>query len=172
MEPIESVMLTVEQEPSEEALRALTRSLLAYNHLHVPQENARALAVFLRTEAGALLGGARGYTHWDWLFVSHLWVDERLRGRGWGQRLMASIEEAAVRRGCQAVHLDTFSFQALGFYEKLGYERFGTLPDYPRGESRYFLWKRLSDNPPLRHGVPDGGTLRPSTPSTDREEIP
>jgi ribosomal protein S18 acetylase RimI-like enzyme len=85
-----------------------------------------------------------GYTHWEWLFVSHLWVDERLRGQGWGGRLMARIEEAAVRRGCHSAHLDTFSFQALGFYEKQGYARFGTLPDYPRGESRYFLSKRLA----------------------------
>lgn len=143
MESMSAVTLTVVQEPSDEELRALIRSLVAYNDTRVPRENARDLAVFLRAEEGGLLGGAMGYTHWDWLFVSHLWVDERLRGRGWGQRLMASIEEAAVRRGCHAVHLDTFSFQALGFYEKLGYERFGTLPDYPRGESRYFLWKRL-----------------------------
>jgi hypothetical protein len=39
--------------------------------------------------------------------------------------------------------LDTFSFQARPFYEKLGYEVFGQLEDYPRGHSRYFLQKRF-----------------------------
>ena len=144
MDATNAVTMTVVEEPSEEELRALIRSLVRYNESRAVPENARDLAVFVRAEDGTLLGGAMGYTHWEWLFVSHLWVDERLRGQGWGGRLMASLEEAAVRRGCHSAHLDTFSFQALGFYEKQGYARFGTLPDYPRGESRYFLCKRLA----------------------------
>ncbi len=136
--------LTVEQEPAPEALQELVRHLVAYNHSHVGPESFHRLAVFIRSPEGALLGGALGSTHWDWLFVSHLWVDERLRGQGWGSRVMASIEAAAVARGCNKVHLDTFGFQALGFYEKRGYVRFGTLPDFPPGHSRYFLWKPLT----------------------------
>ncbi|HEX5747809.1 MAG TPA: GNAT family N-acetyltransferase [Archangium sp.] len=144
MDALDAVKMTVVEEPSEEELRTLIRSLVRYNETRAAPEKARDLAVFIRSEDGSLLGGAMGYTHWEWLFVSHLWVDERLRGQGWGGRLMASIEDAAVRRGCHSAHLDTFSFQALGFYEKQGYTRFGTLPDYPRGESRYFLNKRLT----------------------------
>jgi hypothetical protein len=48
------------------------------------------------------------------------------------RRLMQEIEAAAAWRSCRAAHLDTFSFQALEFYENLGYGRFGMLPDYPR----------------------------------------
>jgi hypothetical protein len=39
--------------------------------------------------------------------------------------------------------LDTFSFQARGFYEKLGYEEFGQL-DYPPDHHRHFMRKRLT----------------------------
>lgn len=144
MDSTDAGTMTVVEEPSEEELRALIRSLVRYNETRAVPENARDLAVFVRAEDGTLLGGVMGYTHWEWLFVSHLWVDERVRRQGWGGRLMARIEEAAVGRGCHSAHLDTFSFQALGFYEKQGYARFGTLPDYPRGESRYFLSKRLT----------------------------
>ncbi|WP_257459643.1 GNAT family N-acetyltransferase [Archangium lipolyticum] len=139
----DTLKVTVEQEPLPEETRAVVRNLVAYNRTRAPPEDWKPLAVLLRTQDGTVCGGAEGFTHWGWLFVSHLWVGEHLRGQGWGRRLMACIEEAAVARGCHAVHLDTFSFQALGFYEKQGYERFGTLPDYPPGESRYFLWKRL-----------------------------
>ncbi|MDB5536981.1 MAG: Acetyltransferase family protein, partial [Devosia sp.] len=41
------------------------------------------------------------------------------------------------------IWLDTFSFQARPFYEKLGYSVFGTIPDYPPGGARYFLSKTL-----------------------------
>ena len=36
-----------------------------------------------------------------------------------------------------------FPFQSLGFCERLGYERFAALDDYPPGEQRPFLRKRL-----------------------------
>jgi ribosomal protein S18 acetylase RimI-like enzyme len=48
------------------------------------------------------------------------------RRRGVGRELMAQAEARAVERGCHAAWLDTFSFQARSFYEKLGYGEFGT----------------------------------------------
>ena len=43
----------------------------------------------------------------------------------------------------QDVYLYTFSFQAPGFYRKLGYREFGKLNDFPKGQSRYWLNKAL-----------------------------
>jgi len=39
---------------------------------------------------------------------------------------------------------DTFDFQARGFYERLGYEAFAELQDFPRGHSRFFMKKTLA----------------------------
>ena len=39
--------------------------------------------------------------------------------------------------------LDTFEFQALGFYQKQGYEIFGTLEGYCKKYERYYLRKKL-----------------------------
>jgi hypothetical protein len=39
--------------------------------------------------------------------------------------------------------LDTFEFQARGFYEHQGYTCFADLPDYPPGFSRFFMKKSL-----------------------------
>jgi ribosomal protein S18 acetylase RimI-like enzyme len=50
----------------------------------------------------------------------------------------------AAARGCIGVWLDTYAFQARGFYEKLGYEVFGTLADHPRGGGRFFMRKLLA----------------------------
>ena len=55
---------------------------------------------------------------------------------------MQSAQHEAHLRGCRHAYLDTFDFQALGFYQKLGYELFGHLDDYPPGHTKYFLQKR------------------------------
>jgi hypothetical protein len=52
-------------------------------------------------------------------------------------------EAEARQRGAQHAYLDTFSFQAPGFYKKHGYQVFGELQDFPPGHQRYFLTKQL-----------------------------
>jgi GNAT superfamily N-acetyltransferase len=72
-----------------------------------------------------------------------LWVSEELRGGGLGAHLLGTAEAAARERGCGAVWLDTFSFQAPDFYKKPGYRQFGQLDDFPPGHAHHFLWKPL-----------------------------
>ena len=108
--------------------------------------DARRLGVFLRTPEGRMAGGLFGVTLWNWLFIKHLWVHEALRGKGAGSRLVSAAENEARRRGCAHAAVDTFSFQAPGFYQRLGYRVAGRLEDCPPGETRYYLEKRvLSD---------------------------
>ena len=123
---------------------ALADGLEAFNEGrwpgHLPWQE---LAVFVRDADGAVVGGLAGHTYAGWLFVQYFWLAEALRGAGLGRGLLAQAERIAVRRGCHSAYLDTFSFQARGFYEKLGYEVFGAL-DYPPGRQRHFLRKRLA----------------------------
>jgi GNAT superfamily N-acetyltransferase len=56
---------------------------------------------------------------------------------------MNRAEIFARERGCIGMWLDTFEFQARGFYEKLGFEVFGTIEDHPVGMNRYFMKKRF-----------------------------
>ncbi len=135
--------ITVEEHPSDSDQTSLIQSLVAFNRSQAGDEQYEPLAVFGRAADGEIHCGALGYTHWNWLFVSHLWVHESLRGHDLGTRLLGSIEDAARARGCGAVYLDTYSFQARGFYEKRGYTLFGELPDYPPGGKKFFLWKKL-----------------------------
>lgn len=101
------------------------------------------LVIHAKAEEGDLLGGLVGFTSWQWLFVRLLWVSEKSRSQGVGTELMRAAEDEARRRGCIGVWLDTFSFQALAFYERLGYRQFGKLEDFPPGHQRFFLERRL-----------------------------
>ena len=105
---------------------------------------SRLLAVTIRDpESGEITGGLYGVSYYGWLFIELLIIPERYRGQRLGTRLMQQAEAAASDRGCLGVWLDTFSFQARGFYEKLGYEVFGEIADFPPGKSRFWLRKRL-----------------------------
>lgn len=135
--------LLVLDSPDPDAVREIISNLVAANELVAPPEGYQPLAVTARQHE-RLIGGAAGHTHWGWLFISHLWVDHRHRGVGLGSGLMGSMEDAARRRDVGAAHLDTYDFQALEFYERLGYVVFGKLDDFPVGHTRYFLQKSLT----------------------------
>ena len=130
--PVEADALTVERGLIEHALAA-----------GVEARNYSPLAVILYDETNKVVGGLVGATVWGWLHVRECWVADQYRGRGWGTRLLEAAERRALDRHCHHAYLDTFDFQALGFYEHLGYEIFGTLDDFPRGHTRYFVKKPL-----------------------------
>jgi len=98
---------------------------------------------YVKNSRGETMGGLLGNIWGGWLYVTYLWIDEPQRGRGWATRLMDRAEAYARERGCHSATLDTHSFQARPFYEKLGYEVFGTLDDYPKGHKKFFLKKKL-----------------------------
>src|SRR5262245_48923149 len=136
-------LISLEEHPSPEDERAIRKGLYLFNRLYTPEDNYQPLTLFLRAPDQALVGGLLGETYWGWLHISILWLEESLRGQGYGSQLLAKAEDEARQRGCHAVHLDTLSFQALTFYEHRGYKVFGILHDHPAGHSRYFLTKPL-----------------------------
>ncbi|HEY4169870.1 MAG TPA: GNAT family N-acetyltransferase [Reyranella sp.] len=98
---------------------------------------------FVKSERGETLGGVLGSVWGGWLHIAYLWIDDSVRGKDWGTRLMDQAETYGRERGCHSVTLDTHSFQARPFYESRGYEVFGTLDDYPKGHKKFFLRKKL-----------------------------
>ena len=115
-----------------------------YTESQVPWTSYEDLTLYVRDESGAIVGGLLGETGRGWLHISVAWVTEECRGKGHGSALVQLAEQEAVRRGCHSAYLDTFSYQAKPFYERLGYEVFGTLDDYPPGHQRHYMRKRLS----------------------------
>jgi GNAT superfamily N-acetyltransferase len=101
------------------------------------------LVIPIRDDAGVAIGGLWGISLFRWLHVEMLLVPESMRGQGVGTALMALAETEARNRGCLGMYVDTFSFQAAPFYQKMGFSQFGVLDDCPPGHARLFLQKRL-----------------------------
>ena len=140
---MESVRLEFEPFIDEGTRQFIVNGLDNYNIAATGTPNYFPVNFVLRGEHGDVLGGALGQVWGGWLQVTHLWVAETVRGQGHGRRLMKAAESHARSRGAIGATLETHSFQARPFYERLGYEVFGTLDGYPPGHAKYFLRKTL-----------------------------
>ena len=137
------IELIVTDAPEPADRDAITDGLNQYNRDETGGADAQPLAVLIKGGNGATSGGLLGRTWLGWLYVELLYVPDGLRGGGVGRDLMLRAEAAARARGCIGIWLNTFSFQARGFYEKLGFTLIGQIDDYPVGHQRFFLQKRL-----------------------------
>lgn len=136
--------MSVEETAPESDVQIIERGLTDHAaESGIEPRNHRQIAVLLRDDEGRLVGGLAGDTVWGWLQVKLLWVASEHRGQGYGAKLMTAAENEARRRGCHHALLDTFDFQARSLYERLGYEVFGTLGEFPRGHQRFFMRKPL-----------------------------
>lgn len=140
----EELVLTSEPDPSEADVRTVREGLLAFNVEHMGREpRSASVSLFLRDSSGQVVGGLLGGWRWGWLYIDQLWIQGSYRERGGGRRLLLAAEAEAIAAGCTDAVLDTFSFQARGFYERHGYHVYATLEGYPPGHRQLFLHKRL-----------------------------
>ena len=144
--PVEAIMddaLRIEDEPRLEEVAALDERLHRYNVAVTGFDDGRWLAIFVRDGAGELMAGLHGWTWGRTGFVRTLWVRDDLRERGLGARLLDAAEQEAALRGCREIQVDTHSYQAPGFYRRLGYGQIGELPGWPGESTRVFFRKTL-----------------------------
>ena len=90
---------------------------------------------FVAELAGAVVGTVAGFTWGGYCELRQLWVDEDHRGNGIGLNLMTKAINEARTRGCAAIYLSTYDFQAPGFYAKLGFRRICEIQDKPLGHT-------------------------------------
>jgi GNAT superfamily N-acetyltransferase len=135
--------LRIEDETGE-IQEELIANVRAFNDDILGKERSVPLAAVARDEEGNLVGGVSGRTFYRWLLIEVVWVHEDLRGTGLGARLMAMAEAEAVGRGCIGAQVDTVTFQAPGFYRKLGYQPVGIVEGFPPGYARHYFSKRLA----------------------------
>ena len=139
----EEYQIVYVDKPDDSIWETIGGGIQNYNTQQAGADQGRNLCFVLRAPNQDIVGGVIGATYWDWFYINLMWVQEELRGRGFGHRLLTLAENEARHRGAKHAYLDTFSFQAPGFYQRYGYQIFGELRDFPLGHQRYFLTKQL-----------------------------
>ncbi|MBL6455895.1 GNAT family N-acetyltransferase [Belnapia sp. T6] len=136
--------IEVTARPSAADRRTVGSGLGAYNRAAYGRLRGRARWILARDEAGAVEAGAKCEIAWGWLYVDWLWVAEARRGQDLGTAMLAAAEALAREAECLGVHLNTWSFQAPGFYRKQGFTEVGRVEDMPPGTTRYWFAKRFA----------------------------
>jgi len=122
------------------------------------------LAGCIRTDAGEIIAGFNGHTWGRCCELANVWVHEQYRGRGLGAQLLRSAEAEAIARGCHQVVLATHSFQAPGFYERMGYQRRYTIKGNPKDHADIIYLKIL-------HCEIGGNPLESTTPAQSQRRF-
>jgi GNAT superfamily N-acetyltransferase len=143
MSAAEPPVPVVEIEPAPGKIRVLEDRLYAFNAEATGIRDGQSFGLFLNGPDGAVIGGAYGWTWGDTCYLQYLFVPAELRNQGHGTRLMQSVEQQAVSRGCGQIVLGTHDFQAPEFYRKFGFVVIGVVEDYPRGHRLFTMVRKL-----------------------------
>jgi GNAT superfamily N-acetyltransferase len=136
-----NLTLELTEPPNPEDSRLLIDGVRSFSRERTGNEPPRTVAYFLRDEQRRIIGGVQGLLWGRSMHIDVLWVDEHHRGQGLGAKLMSAIENYAADHAHPLIYLETTSFQALPFYEGLGYRIFGELPEISEGHTMFFLKK-------------------------------
>lgn len=136
-----AITLRVGAESEVEAF--LAERIYEFNAAATGYTDAELFSCTRRDEAGIIRAGLCGYTWGGCCYVSYLWIEQAERGRGLGAALLLAAEEHAKAKGCVVMFVTSHSFQAPGFYERMGYERLAVVHDHPVGHASVFLARRL-----------------------------
>lgn len=106
---------------------------------------ARRVAAYAVAGDGTVLAGCVGQVEvvWHWLAIDLMWVDPTYRGTGLGRAVLSSVEDQARSLGCRWAKLNTWEFQAPGFYERCGYQVYAREVDYPPGHVNHLMRREL-----------------------------
>ena len=130
--------LEVQSPPHPLDLTYLNQALVDDIARHVPLDMTR-YAIFLHDDEGTIQGGLWGHFYWDWFDLRFLWMSETVRGKGYAKQAMNMLFNECQQRACVGIKSDTAGFQALGFYQALGFEIFATLQHRPPNHTSYFI---------------------------------
>jgi ribosomal protein S18 acetylase RimI-like enzyme len=105
----------------------------------------RLFAYAVKDDNGNILGGITGRRMFDEIHVNDICLDKRIRGQGFGKKLLEIVEKEIDDGGCENINLSTIDFQgAVGFYEKRGFEVEFVRKRRNNGKlDRYYMVKKL-----------------------------
>jgi GNAT superfamily N-acetyltransferase len=135
--------IEINENPSPDDFRIILDGVRGFNREQTGNPRPHQVACFLRDEVGRIVGGVHGSLWGRSTHIDALWVDQDYRGQHHGSKLMEAIENYAAGHNHPLVYLETTSFQALPFYQGLGYRIFGELDEISEGHTLFFLRKDL-----------------------------
>jgi len=134
-----SLQLIHDDDPDLETL--LYDGLNSHAKLAKDMSCVRTFGIYIKDDTQVTMGGAKGAIVYGNLHVDTLWLDKKIRYSGWGTKLMREAEGIGKDCGCTFATVNTMDWEALHFYQKLGYHIEFTRGGYENNSKMYMLRK-------------------------------
>lgn len=138
----QNIKVVVDYDPSPADNAVISEGIIASN-AQILGERDKEFSIFLKDDSGKVFGGIQAFLDSESIYIDTLWVEERFQKNGYGTALLRAVELEAVKNGCKYLTVDTWDFQAEGFYLKNGYARLGEVKQYWLGHSKITLRKTI-----------------------------
>ena len=139
--------LKIDEAPSAELMQFFNKKIEEFNVARWEVKEKKPVVIKIEDQAGRITAGVAAKTFGLWLLIENLWVSDELRGQQIGSKILKKLEDFAIGQGCKYALLDTLNFQAKPFYEKYGYAVEWTQNKYPKDGCKYFMVKKLMEDP-------------------------
>lgn len=133
--------ISYDANPTSEDIQILNDGILYQAQQKKGMNQLDFFAFFIRDEKNNIVGGCAGDNMYGCLYVGQLWVNETLRGKGYGTMLMQKAEALAKESHCNFIAVNTFDWEALDFYKKLGFRVEFERKGFDKDSIFYFLRK-------------------------------
>jgi ribosomal protein S18 acetylase RimI-like enzyme len=106
---------------SEEINSRMREGLGNYESEHNIDVNYKSFFLILKDDNNKAIGILNAYTAFAEVYIEDLWVDSSHRHKGYGKKLLNTLEDKFEGKGFNNINFVTSQFQAPEFYKKCGY---------------------------------------------------
>ena len=99
--------------------------------------------VLMVHDGATFVGGVSFACLWTSMYIKQLAIAPPYRGQGVGTALVQQVVALAEQAKCHFITVETMGFQAVGFYEKMGFVT-EFVRDYAPGKALYYMKKTLT----------------------------
>lgn len=135
--------LSFEENPNQEDIQVLIRGITDYAKQERGFHALDFFAFFIRDENNTIVGGCNGGTLYGGLHIDSLWVSDVIRNKGWGTKLVYAALAYGKEKNCNFATVNTMDWEALGFYQKLGFKIEFQRAGFHKNSVFYFLRKEF-----------------------------
>ena len=102
--------------------QAMSRDLIEYESNNGIDVNYKKFALVLSDNNGVPIGVLNAFTAFAEIYIENMWIEKSNRGKGYGKKLIETLENHFKGKGFNNINLVTSEFNAPGFYKKCGFK--------------------------------------------------
>ena len=135
---------TISKEKETEVSELLLKGISAEAKKAKSMNEILSFGFIVKDDNEEIIGGITGYTFYGDHHIDMLWIHPEFRNLGLGSLLVQHAEQLGAERESKFITVSTMDWEALSFYQNLGFEIEFERRGYVKDSKAYFLKKNYT----------------------------